>query len=509
MIKKKISLFLAALMISTITAGMNVKPVYAVDNVEIASVNNGSQLKDGEYTVKNMTNYIDESNTTGQEMARKVVLEDSTIKVEKGIIKMTVKFNTSMYSFLNNINLTLDGQTLPSEINAVEKSITFELPSIDSKVLMSMNVSMMNRDVSFYLENDLNTLTLVKESDKVEDNGQQVLENGKYLLSNDVEYYKEGASQEDIEHGYSSARGVLNTETKVTVQDGKIMMTLSFNENMYKFLEDIRVSLNGVNLNGVNDPEARTLSFEIPSLDSKVLLSMGITVMKNDVSFYVINDVSTLTKIENDSMTEDNDQSKDEVKDETSENVEIVPGTNVSEVTGGTEVPEETDVKEKVTIKEYTIKNNVTHESETGVSMARKYLNSTSYVKEVNGKYYVTLSFTGREFMNGHKIYVNGSLAESTVISSDSDSISLRFAVSSLSDSIKVSTYVVPMGRNVEFGVQLLTDTLTLVKEYTVAPEEVEGELTLPSTGDFASMALPVLGLVTAGAGAILSRKRK
>ena len=65
------------------------------------------------------------------------------------------------------------------------------------------------------------------------------------------------------------------------------------------------------------------------------------------------------------------------------------------------------------------------------------------------------------------------------------------------------------MGRNVEFGVQILTDTLTLIKEYTVAPEEVEKELTVPSTGDFASTSLPILGLAASGAGAVLTRKRR
>ena len=48
--------------------------------------------------------------------------------------------------------------------------------------------------------------------------------------------------------------------------------------------------------------------------------------------------------------------------------------------------------------------------------MARKYLNSTSKVEEIDGKYYVTLTFTGAEFMQNHVIYVNGKKATITKI---------------------------------------------------------------------------------------------
>mgnify|MGYP004537211609 FL=1 len=303
MIKKKISLFLAALMVSTIAVGVDAKFVYAAEGIELSTVKNSDKLRDGEYTVNNVVTYVGENNNTGQEMARNVILENSDIKVENNVIKMTVKFNKSMYSFLKNINVTLDGQVLPSEINEADKSITFEMPSIDSKVLMNMNVSVMKKDVSFYMQNNLDTLTLVKEANNNVGNN---LTDGNYVLTNDVEYYKEGATASEIQHGYSSARGVLANQTKVAVKDGKIIMTLSFNEQMYSYLENVKVSLNGKDLNGVNDSETKTISFEVPSLDSKVLLSMGITVMKKDVSFYVLNDFSTLREVKDESSSNQN-----------------------------------------------------------------------------------------------------------------------------------------------------------------------------------------------------------
>ena len=163
----------------------------------------------------------------------------------------------------------------------------------------------------------------------------------------------------------------------------------------------------------------------------------------------------------------------------------------------------ETTKEEVQTIvgKLYSIQNSVTHESATGRDMARKYLNATSKVEEIEGKYYVTLTFTGSEFMQNHVIYVNGSKVSVSKTTSG-DSTNIRFAVSSLSDSIKVKTYVVPMGREVEFGVTLLKDTLKFIKEYKVEK--------LPETGAAtSSAAVAGLGLILTTAGAVLTKKRK
>ena len=122
---------------------------------------------------------------------------------------------------------------------------------------------------------------------------RETLENGKYTMTNSVEYYKEGASEEELEHGAQSARSVLKDETKIEVEDGKIVMTLSFNENMYKFLQNIKASLDGVNLEGVINSEDKTISFEVPSIDSKVQLDMLVVVANHEVSFSVVNDLNT------------------------------------------------------------------------------------------------------------------------------------------------------------------------------------------------------------------------
>ena len=115
-----------------------------------------------------------------------------------------------------------------------------------------------------------------------------------------------------------------------------------------------------------------------------------------------------------------------------------------------------------------------------------------------------TLTFTGVDLMNNHKIYVNGSLVNHTITSKTSSSVSIRFAIQDVNADIKVQVHVVPMNSTVTFGVKLLKDTLTFVKDFTVENGS------LPQTGSaFGSeMLLGFGGLLTAS-GALLRRKRK
>lgn len=112
----------------------------------------------------------------------------------------------------------------------------------------------------------------------------------------------------------------------------------------------------------------------------------------------------------------------------------------------------------------YTIKNNVSHENETGMAMARTYVSDTMTLEKSNGSWYYTIKFNGAQYMSNHAIYVNGGRVSHTVVSKSSDTISLKFKTSSISPSLKVSMYVSAMQRDVQFGVIPLESTLSLVK---------------------------------------------
>lgn len=464
MLRKKICKILSAIMIATSVFGA-ITPVVKADVINETILKNENQLQSGRYTVKNTTKYVEEGNITGEGMARKVLKEDSKIVVKDGKVLLTMYFDEGMFKMLSDIKVSMDDTELISEVNNEEKSVTMEVPSVDSKVKVDVTVSMMGRQVSFYVENNMDTLTLEEAFE--EETGAVVLEDGKYKASNITRYYT------DSEHGNSSARRAIENETLISVENGRTYLTITFS-SMYSMLENITVSLDGTKLEIVEDANAKTITFEVPSVDTEVLLGMNIKGMDHAVDFYVINAMDTLVKISEEVDTPAEDDNEETVP-EVPETPETKPdsGNNGegSETIPGTKV--------------YTIENEVYHENATGMTMARQYLNSTSKVEEVNGKYYITMTFTGVEYMNNHQIYVNGSKVDAETVESTSSKIALRFAVESLSDSIKVGTYVIPMGRSIEFDVKMLEDTLTLVNGNV--EEDKEEDNTNNSTGNNSS----------------------
>ena len=461
MLRKKICRILSAIMIATSVFGA-ITPVAKADVINASVLINKEQLQSGIYTVKNTTKYVEEGNATGEGMARKVLKEDSKIVVQNDKVLLTMYFDEGMFKMLSDIKVSMDDTELIAEVNNDEKSVTMEVPSVDSKVKVDVTVSMMGRQVSFYVENNMDTLTLEEAFE--EETGAVVLGDGKYKASNITRY------STDSEHGNSSARRAIESETLISVENGRTYLTITFS-SMYSMLENITVSLDGRKLEIVEDANAKTITFEVPSVNTEVLLGMNIKGMNHPVDFYVVNDMDTLAKISEEIDT----QAEDDREEIVPETPETTPDTDnngsASGIIPGTKV--------------YTIKNEVYHENATGMTMARQYLNSTSKVEEVNGKYYVTMTFTGVEYMNNHQIYVNGSKVDAEIVESTSSKIALRFAVESLSDSIKVGTYVIPMGRTIDFDVKMLEDTLTLVDGNV--EEDKEEDSTNNSTGNNSS----------------------
>lgn len=117
----------------------------------------------------------------------------------------------------------------------------------------------------------------------------------------------------------------------------------------------------------------------------------------------------------------------------------------------------------------YNVKNDVYHEQEIGMNMARTYLNQTMRVDaKTDGTYYYTVEFSGTEYMNKHRILVNGSQVSTTKKSNSSNgTIKLTFKVKSLSSKIKARIYVDAMGRDVEFQIIPDFSTAKCVQKYS------------------------------------------
>lgn len=476
------------------------------------TVNKKTTLGDGSYTLKNTVEYVGQGNMeTGNSMARKVLSDDSRIDISNGKNTVTLTFNSELYAFLKNFNVTVDGEKVEAEVNKDNRTIKFNIPDLNSDIVVSTLVSMMGKEVSF--KTTLNYDTAKKLEDNLEENNKpgnedndnipgenensgnqdnsgntnsgnngsanedkenesegssgeildaNQLKNGIYNIKNDVSYIGDG--NQDV--GNDMARKALSKNSKLEVKDDKKILTLKFNEEQFSFFKDFRITVNGKDVVATPNEADRTISFEIPSLDADIVVTAFVSVMGRDVSFKTILNKGTLELVSG----EDKPAIEEENKSEESN------GTSSSNNGSSANEENSTVTENKVTKgKLYTIENKVVHKSQTGVDMARKYLNKISDLEEIDGKTYLTLTFTGQDFMKDHKITVNGKDANYKVVSKNGDSIKLRFEIPNLDADIKVSLYVIPMGRNVEFNVELLKDTKKFVKDFTVS--------SLPQTG--------------------------
>ena len=340
-----------------------------------------------------------------------------------------------------------------------------------------------------------------KEEDKTDsDNSNTDLEstsnstykNGYYQLNNKVEC--------DNAVGYQMVRNLLSETTNMEVKNGKTYVTLRMSS--YSLMSNITMKVNNKSVNftkNVIDKDTVELTVEVPNVNAKITMGMYVNAMGQTVSFGVTFDKDSLKFIssnEEPTIPDSNNESINNSVTNNSTNNESTDTTNESINT----TVENNLVKGKL----YTIKNEVISDSATGKAMARKYLNSTTKIEEVDGKMYATLTFTGVDLMSNHKIYVNGSVVNHTITSKTSSSVSIRFAIPDVNADIKVQVFVVPMNSTVTFGVKLLEDTLTFVKDF-----EVENG-SLPQTGSaFGSEMLLGLGGLLTASGALLRRKRK
>ena len=479
MLKKKICQLLAAVMITTTVMGSNVHVVWATERTDVIDVQSFSEKKfqTGTYIVKNSTEYIgDSTSSIGTSMARKALKEDTVITVSEDKTTMTLKFADDMYKMMKNIKATLDGVNLNSVNNEEDKSITFEVPSAEAKVRIDMTITIMGKEVSFLVTNDISTIpTIDNSSDKDEDQNQgNKLADGKYIIANKT--LKSGGDSQ------SGIRNYIDANSIVTVKDGKVTVTMKYNKDG---LETVK-STNSITIDGNEvafvKNEDGSISFNVDSIDklyTRVKINLtyfneGLPEVvfpgklhtvdvdllhEGELSEYKENDSSTDSGNNGETNKPGNENNSGNAGNEDSNN----GGSNTNDSNNNGSNSGTTEVQGT---KVYVGKNTVTHENEIGLNMARKTLSEDVKVEEVNGKTYVTLTFTsmGSTMMSKHKIYVNGNEVNTTK-TVNNEIVSLKFEVGSLKDSIKASAYVSMMGNNVEFGVNILEDTLKLVTD--------------------------------------------
>ena len=453
-------------------------------------------------------------------------LESSKLKTVDGKKYIVLNFNSG--SMFTAMKASISGKEVKTKFEYDEKSdiatVEFEISSLQDDMLLSFtyNTPMGSMTHSARIQSEIASTgdkddavvpptadkednvippTNDKEEDKTDsdnsntDNGptsNSTYKNGYYQLNNKVEC--------DNAVGYQMVRNLLSETTNMEVKNGKTYVTLRMSS--YSLMSNITMKVNNKSVNftkNVIDKDTVELTVEVPNVNAKITMGMYVNAMGQTVSFGVTFDKDSLKFIssnEEPTIPDSNNESINNSVTNNSTNNESTDTTNESINT----TVENNVVKGKL----YTIKNEVISDSATGKAMARKYLNSTTKIEEVDGKMYATLTFTGVDLMSNHKIYVNGSVVNHTITSKTSSSVSIRFAIPNVNADIKVQVFVVPMNSTVTFGVKLLEDTLTFVKDF-----EVENG-SLPQTGSaFGSEMLLGLGGLLTASGALLRRKRK
>ena len=472
---KKFKTAMATLAILTIFGG-TVSSAYAAEltNSQSISVNESVQRVELKTTLKHDTEDKDSSANS--------YLKESYLKIENGKRYMVLVFSSG--KMMKSVVPSINGESVEytNDLDGDTRTISFEIKSLQDDIRINFKINPFGNFVvnaNCRVKSEIVTGSTDKEDkedkddtvtgptqkpetpdnsdkednkeDDKEDSSNSTYKNGYYQVKNIVIL--------DNEVGYSMVRGLLNETSNLEIRDGKYYLTFEMGQS--SLMKDIVIKANSKELKytkkNVGNDTIR-ITVEIPSLSSKLNISTYVTMMGKNVDFDLKLNQSTLKFVSsneegqlpgNNNNAGNNNGSNDSNNDSNTGN-DNNAGGNITETVKG---------------KLYTIKNEVIHENQTGKEMARKYLNSTSKIEEINGELYLTLTFTGTDLMNNHKFYVNGKSVSYTS-STSGNSKSYRFKINSLNDDIKVSAFIVPMSRNVEFGVKLLKDTYTFVKDF-------------------------------------------
>ncbi|MEG1311505.1 MAG: NEAT domain-containing protein, partial [Romboutsia sp.] len=406
-------------------------------------------LVDGKYTVENDALY---ANKDKESIARKYLNKISNIEVENG--KIEVIFSFLEKDVIQNIKFKVNDKELSVEkVREEGKTIDYKiiLNSLEDIVMVNADIKVpivpnaMNVDFRIALKID----TLISEDTDVkpenpsikpeEDNNQgdnipenkpeidnpndniQKPENNNQenedsnLNNSNVSGYKNGTYKlnnkviTDSKIGYQAARQSLSATNYMEVKDGKVYITLGFNQT--NLMENIRVLVNGKNIkysvvSKNTSKKTMDIKFEVLNLKANVSIKAYILAIEQDISFGVEFVESSVIAISQ------NAASKPLATEVTSGGIsETISNLSTDDDNESQYYKEAKSVGNELRgeyVKRYSIQNEVIHDSSIGKKMARKYLYETSYIDEdANGQKYLTITFSGTKVMDKFKILVN------------------------------------------------------------------------------------------------------
>ena len=478
-------------------------------------------LDSGTYTIKNK---VLKEDSDSESHAREYVDKESVVTVKNNKIYLTLKFKNA--SVIKGVSIKVEGDK--TSYSTVKKTsdklyIKFKIGSLSDEILVTTNLDLSDFGIADHdglafrvllrsstLEEDDDADNYDDEEDdededdedetvtdtSINDNGtikdpQNDIVNAPPVNTNSQ--YKKTTYRVNNEiitessFGYQAARGAVNKVSYYEIIDDKKYITLGFSQT--DIMNNIRLSINGKQINYdvvSKDDSKKTLDirFEVPSISTQVTVTTNVTAMGRDISFGVEFLESTLELI----STEEAESLPELAGNSSGVSESNSSGSVLSKITNAFSsnktnsedklVVEEEAAKDLASLakeyfKKYTVTNEIVSDSAIGRTMARKYLNQTSIIEDIDGQLYATITFSSSGSMGDFKIEVNGEVVEHTVPLNDmaNELISLRFPINNVNDDIKAYIYINPMRMNINFGIKFLEDSMILIEEGTVGEE--------------------------------------
>ncbi|MBN1078958.1 NEAT domain-containing protein [Clostridium botulinum] len=486
-------------------------------------------LEDGTYTIKNKA-LKENSNATSD--ARGYLDDVSIVTVKNGKIYLTLKFThgkmmsdisikvedkkisyTTVKKSGNNLHIKFKIGSLSDEI-LVTSTIDTGIPAIGTikgtKFRVLLRESTLDEDDEQDDEEDIEEDT----EDKVEDTNKEdtIINNPENnitggeidnnisqsnpTLSGNSNSYKKATYKvnneivTDSQIGYQAARSAVNKSSYYEIKnDSDHYIILGFTQT--DVMGNIRLTIDGskINYDIVNEDKSKKtmeIRFKVPSLSNQVVVTSNITAMGRDISFGIKFLESTLELISLEesetnipssiiagTLSGANNNSNGNFFGTTlqsvSDNNSSVGGDSARTLVDNNMISEA-----KEYFKRYTVNNEVLSNSTIGRTMARKYLNETSIIEEIDGKLYATVTFNSSNSMGNFKIKVNGEDIEHSIVLNDKSNelISLRVPINNINDDIRTYIYIKPMKMTIDFGIKFLGDTMILIDEGTINEEK-------------------------------------
>lgn len=383
----------------------------SVDDDSDNDVNN-KVLKDGNYTIE--SDFIKTGTTNEESAAAGYIEKVSSLKVENGDYYLTLDIKE--IGVLSNIGANIDGKE--TDVTVTESGdgkgkISFKINSLSSDILIKCRITV--SQINFVMDTNFNVVlnksTLKNENGEDvegpdEDTDIPIYKNATYTIENTVS----GIAPD------SPIVGVISPKNTITVEDGKIYLTVTF----YKsgFMDGRIITLNN------NTTPARYSIEEDTS--NKVTVKINIYSVNDKIKFSSKNSKSlddgfTLLLL------------KDTLKEQIS---------NDSTNSGGSSSDDDDNEDDDLEDGTYVIKNKVLKENSDNESYARDYVDKESIITVKNGKIYLTLKFTHGKMMSDTSIKVEGKKTSYSTVKKSGNNYHIKFKIGALDDEVLVTTTI-------------------------------------------------------------------